>query len=114
MRSIRYSSHPRECDELMDVLTEDYEFIADEYPTAWKFRQFLKTLQLCDFSEILDDNYFITDENFDPIIMCNRIIFFSCRPRDMERLCHVLEHLGKEARIYSGEGDLIYARNDNF
>lgn len=108
MRSTRYVPHPREYDELMDVLTTDYEFVASEYPTAWRFRQFLKNLPLCDYSEIYDDVWFKADSQYNPIIMSRRVIFFSCRERDMERLSHILERLGGEATILSSEGDVLY------
>lgn len=108
MRSIRYAPYPRECDELMDVLTKDYEFIAEDYPTAWKFRQFLKNLQLCDFSEIYDEPYYKSGSPYNPVIMCNRIIFFSCREKDMERLTYILNRIGGVATIYDGDGGLLY------
>ena len=94
MRSIRYSSHPRECDELLDILARDYEFSTDNYAVAWRFRQFLKTLQLCDFSEILDDMWYEKDRDGGPLLISRRIIFFTCRKRDMERMCYILERLG--------------------
>ena len=108
MKSIRYVPYPRECDELMEILTKDYEFVAEEYPTAWQFRQFLKNLYLCDYSEILDDVYFSMDDRYDPVVMCKRVIFFSCRPRDMERMGYILERLGKEAMILDDQGEVVY------
>ena len=102
-RSIRYCPYPKECDELLDVLAKNYEFVADEYPTAWKFRQFLKGLTICDFSEILDDVYYEKDQRGGPIIMCKRVIFFTCRERDMERMCRVLDRLGGAFVIFDAE-----------
>ena len=58
-RSINeYSLSPKEYD-VYDGLVKHYEFVADEYPDAWKFKQFLKNLNYCDFSDIQDDIYFI-------------------------------------------------------
>ena len=109
MKSTKSILYPKECDELMDVLTEDYEFVAEEYPTAWRFRQFLRTLRLCDFSDILDDVYFVMNDKFEPVIMCRRIIFFSCLPKDMKRLTYILEALNEAAFIYDSDGEMLFA-----
>ena len=104
MRSIKHCPYPRE-DALLDILTTDYEFIADEYVTAWKFRQFLKNLRMCDYSDILDDIYYARG-----IVMCRRVIFFSCMPRDVDRMTFVLERIGGAASIADDEGEVIYGR----
>ena len=105
MQSIKqHSPYPRE-DDLMDILTKDYEFVSDEYPVAWKFRQYLKNLRLCDFSEILDDVYYSGD-----VVMCRRVIFFSCMPKDIDRMSFVLERLGVSASIVDDYGEVIYGR----
>ena len=106
---LHYSPYPRECDELMEALTRDYEFVSEDYPVAWKFRQYLKNLQLCDFSEILDDVYYENDRLGEPIVKCKRVIFFSCRPKDVERISYILERIGNGiATIYDEEGEIIY------
>lgn len=107
MQSIKYTDYPKEQDELMEILTKDYEFVAEEYPVAWKFREFLKRLGLCDFSEILDDVYLGTDYRNNPMIMCRRVIFFSCRQKDMERLSYVAARFGKEFLILDDNGYIV-------
>lgn len=108
MRSTNYTQHPREQGDLLDILAKDYQFVAGEYPTAWKFRQFLKTIPLCEYSEIYDDVWFKADKQFNPMIMSKRVIFFSCRERDMERMTHILDHLGGESTILDDEGEVLY------
>ena len=109
-RSINeYSLSPKEYD-VYDGLVKHYEFVADEYPDAWKFKQFLKNLNYCDFSDIQDDIYFIINHRNEQVIMCKRIIFFSCRPKDMNRLGYVLQclKLRGTASILNDQGDIEY------
>lgn len=102
---MQYTSYPKEQDELLNTICRNYEFAAADYPTAWMFREFLKTINPCDYSEILDDVYFKRG-----IIQCIRIIFFTCRPRDMERLSCVIGRFpwGREAKILDEEGEIVY------
>lgn len=92
----------------MDVLARDYEFVTDEYPAAYQFRLYLRNLHMCDYSEILDDIYYTTDYTGEPMIRCRRVIFFSCLPKDVERMTYILERLGRHAEILDSEGELLY------
>lgn len=113
MRSTKYANRPRECDELLNTICKDYHFAAYDYPSAWLFREFLKKLELCDFSEILDDVYIKQDKNGDPFPVDIRIIFFTCRPKDMERMACVVGRFpfGKECYIFDEEGGIIYGKD---
>ncbi len=112
MQSIKYTNRPRECDELLTSICKSYQFAASEYPTAWLFREFLKKLDLCDFSEILDDVYVKQDKDGDPFPVDIRIIFFTCLPKDMERMACITEYFpfGKTCCILDEEGGIIYGK----
>lgn len=91
MRSIRYAPAPKEfIPELVPGLINDYEMHCDEYPGIYIMCQILSGFPMCDYSPILDDFYFM-----DGVIRSNWVIFFSCRPRDAERLSYVARRLKK-------------------
>lgn len=104
---MQYTNHPHECDELLDSICKDYTFVAADYPTAWTFREFLKKITPCDFSEIEEDIY-----PRHPDLTFVRVIFFTCRPKDMERLAFIAKHFhwlrDWEWKIIGSEGEEYY------
>ena len=77
-----YSPPPIEPD--YSSLMDDYVLYSEDYPGAWTMCQFLKNMGYCAYSEPTDDFYLK-----DGVIHSNWVVFFSCRPRDAERLGYI-------------------------
>ena len=90
MRYIRdYVPAPIEYHPDIDsLLTSDYVMWCDEYSGAYIMSQYLAKLPCCDFSPPTDDFYFQ-----DGVIHSNWVIFFTCRPKDADRMQYVANRL---------------------
>lgn len=69
--------------DMYNRLTSDYIFKCDNYAVAYIFMQFLDKLRMCERSDIEEDYCY----------PYSRIIFFTCLPRDAERMKYVANHI---------------------
>ena len=89
--------------DMYNRLTSDYMFKCDNYAVAYNFTQFLDKLRMCERSDIEEDYCY----------PYSRIIFFTCLPRDAERMKYVANHIPSsiEANIricmYNDDGEEI-------
>lgn len=81
MKSISQLSY----NEFMNIITKSYEFRCSNYAVAYNFIQYLDRLRYCDYSGIIDD--FISPP------ASEWIIFFTCLPKDAERLRKVANYI---------------------
>lgn len=87
MQSINYNPAPIEFHpDIESYITSDYVMWCEEYPGAYIMCQYLSKLPYCDFSPPTDDFYFK-----DGIIRSNWVVFFTCRPKDAERMRYVAQ-----------------------
>ena len=80
----------------------DYELHCEEYPGAYEMSVFLSRIPYCDYSPIQDDFYFRNG-----IIHSDWVIFFTCRPKDAERIAYVSRHLKYLISIGDCEGVML-------
>lgn len=105
MPYINYTPAPIEhIPDLTDCgVLKDYELNCDEYPGAYQMSLLMANLPYCDYSQPLDDFYYKNG-----IIFSNWTIFFTCRPRDAERLAYISRHMKYPVTIRSYKGGSVY------
>lgn len=104
MRSTKYCPPPPE-GNYIDNLTKSFEMRCDNYAVAYTFTQFLDRLRLCDFSSIVDDFFYHKG-----VPVSDWVIFFSCLPKDAERMTYVIANIPYKASVIikDEEGAVIW------
>ena len=70
-------------DRMYNALTSDYMFKCDNYAVAYMLTRLLYLFPLCEHSDITEDCFF----------PYSKVIFITCRPRDIERIKCVAKHI---------------------
>lgn len=106
MRSIDYFPSPPE-GNYIDAITRNFELRCNNYAVAYNFIQFLENLPVCDWSPIMDDYFY--HKGF-PV--SDWVVFFSCLPKDAERMTYVISNLPQKASIIvkDEEGSVIWEK----
>ena len=86
---------------LFNLLTSDYLFKCDNYAVAYNFIRFLDKLKMCEHSDITEDYFW----------PYSRVVFFTCLPKDAERMKYVAKRIPSSIKAnvriytYDDQGD---------
>ena len=89
-------------DQLFDLLTDDYIFKCDNYAVGYQLMRILDRMNMCEHSSMIDDCWW----------PYSWIIFFTCRPEDVERIACVARRIPSSIpaniKIFNSDEEEIY------
>ena len=89
-------------DQLFDLLTKNYIFRCDNYAVAYQLMSVLDHIKFCEYSMPVDDCWW----------PYSWLIFFTCMPKDVERICCVAKRIpssiSANIKILNEEEEVIF------